>query len=111
MDKILAGQPLTVPVLLVGSLWDAEDIYGYTAVWKALKPKDTNGDMVRLSIGPWFHGQEIEDGQFAGRRQVRPGHRQMVAAACAGAGAGALSEGRCAAAGCRARHRVRDRHQ
>jgi putative CocE/NonD family hydrolase len=61
MDKILANQPLTVPVLLVGSLWDAEDIYGYMAMWKALKPKDTRGDMLRLSIGPWFHGQEIED--------------------------------------------------
>jgi hypothetical protein len=28
MDKILAKQPLTVPTLLVHSLWDAEDIYG-----------------------------------------------------------------------------------
>lgn len=66
MDKILADQPLTVPVLLVGSLWDAEDIYGYNAMWKALKPKDTRGDMVRLSIGPWFHGQEIEDASSLG---------------------------------------------
>ena len=41
MDKILGSRPITVPVLLVGSLWDAEDIYGYLAVWKALKPKDT----------------------------------------------------------------------
>jgi len=66
MDKIVADQPLTVPVLLVGGLWDQEDIYGAVAVWKALKPKDTNGDMVRLSIGPWFHGQEIEDGSNLG---------------------------------------------
>jgi uncharacterized protein len=66
MDKIVAAQPLTVPVLLVGSLWDAEDIYGYNAVWKALKPKDTKGDMVRLSIGPWFHGQEIEEASSLG---------------------------------------------
>jgi putative CocE/NonD family hydrolase len=66
MDKILAKEPLTVPVLLVGSLWDAEDIYGYMAMWKALKPRDSKGDMVRLSIGPWFHGQEIEDASSLG---------------------------------------------
>jgi uncharacterized protein len=29
MDKVLAGQPLKVPVMLVHSLWDQEDIYGY----------------------------------------------------------------------------------
>ena len=57
--------PITVPVLLVGSLWDAEDIYGYMAVWKALKPKDTN-NMVRLSIGPWYHGQGIDEGSSLG---------------------------------------------
>jgi len=28
MDKILAAQPLKVPVMLVHSLWDQEDIYG-----------------------------------------------------------------------------------
>jgi uncharacterized protein len=66
MDKVLAKEPLKVPVLLVGSLWDQEDIYGYMAVWKALKPKDTNGDMVRLTIGPWYHGQEIEEGSHLG---------------------------------------------
>ncbi|MBN9554654.1 MAG: CocE/NonD family hydrolase [Alphaproteobacteria bacterium] len=66
MDKVLADRPLTVPVLLVGSLWDAEDIYGYMAMWKALKPKDTSGDMVRMSIGPWYHGQGIEEGSSLG---------------------------------------------
>jgi uncharacterized protein len=59
MDKILAAQPLKVPVLLVDSLWDAEDIYGAMAVYKAIKPKDTNNDKVFLAIGPWHHGQEI----------------------------------------------------
>ncbi|MGA9797053.1 MAG: CocE/NonD family hydrolase [Rhizomicrobium sp.] len=66
MDKVVARQPLTVPVMLVGGLWDAEDIYGYNAVWKALKPKDTHGDMVRLSLGPWYHGQEIDEGSSLG---------------------------------------------
>jgi len=28
MDKILGAQPLKVPVMLVHSLWDQEDIYG-----------------------------------------------------------------------------------
>ncbi len=66
MDKIVAAQPLTVPVLLVHSLWDAEDIYGAIATYKALKPKDTRGDMVRLVMGPWNHGQEIEEASELG---------------------------------------------
>ena len=61
MDKILAAQPLKVPVMLVHSLWDQEDIYGAIAVYKAIKPKDTNNDTVFLVMGPWHHGQEIED--------------------------------------------------
>ena len=36
------------------------------AVWKALKPKDTNNDKVFLVMGPWFHGQEIQDGSTLG---------------------------------------------
>jgi len=67
MDKILAAQPLKVPVMLVASLWDQEDIYGANAVYKAIKPKDVNNDKVFLVIGPWFHGQEIPDFIFARR--------------------------------------------
>jgi len=66
MDKILAEQPLKVPVMLVHSLWDQEDIYGAIAVYKALKPKDTNNDKVFLVMGPWHHGQEIEDASSLG---------------------------------------------
>jgi uncharacterized protein len=66
MDKVLAAQPLTVPVMLVHSLWDQEDIYGDIAVYKAIKPKDTNNDKVFLVMGPWHHGQEIEDGSTLG---------------------------------------------
>src|ERR1700722_11495091 len=36
-DKILAKQGVAVPVMLVHSLWDQEDIYGNIAVYKALK--------------------------------------------------------------------------
>ena len=66
MDKILAAQPLKVPVMLVHSLWDQEDIYGAIAVYKAIKPKDTNNDKVFLVMGPWHHGQEIDDGSTLG---------------------------------------------
>jgi len=65
MDKILAKQPVTVPTLLVHSLWDAEDIYGPVAVYKAIKPNDKNG-LVHLSLGPWNHGGAIGDGSTLG---------------------------------------------
>ncbi len=66
MDKILAAQPLKVSVMLVHSLWDQEDIYGALAVYKAIKPKDTDKDKVFLVLGPWHHGQEIEDSSSLG---------------------------------------------
>ena len=66
VDKILAAQPLTVPVMLVHSLWDQEDIYGAIAVYKAIEPKDTANDKVFLVMGPWHHGQEIGDGSSLG---------------------------------------------
>jgi putative CocE/NonD family hydrolase len=66
MDKILAAQPLKVPIMLVHSLWDQEDIYGAMAVYKAIKPKDTGNDKVFLVMGPWHHGQEIEDASSLG---------------------------------------------
>jgi len=66
MDKILAQQPLKIPVLLVHSLWDQEDIYGAQAVYRAIKPKDTGNDKVFLVMGPWHHGQEIEDADHLG---------------------------------------------
>jgi putative CocE/NonD family hydrolase len=66
MDRILAEQPLKVPVMLVHSLWDQEDIYGAPAVYRAIKPKDTNNDKVFLVMGPWYHGQEIGDGSALG---------------------------------------------
>jgi putative CocE/NonD family hydrolase len=66
VDKILATQPLKVPVMLVHSLWDQEDIYGDIAVYKAVEPKDTNNDKVFLVLGPWHHGQEIREGSALG---------------------------------------------
>ncbi len=65
MDQILAAQPIKVPTMLVASLWDQEDIYGAIAVYKALKPKDKD-NKVFLVLGPWHHGQEIEDASTLG---------------------------------------------
>jgi hypothetical protein len=55
VDKILGAKPLTVPTLLVDSLWDQEDIYGAPAVFNAVKRSD-NGN-AHLVLGPWHHGQ------------------------------------------------------
>ncbi len=66
VDKVLAAQPLKVPVMLVHSLWDQEDIYGALAVWRAIKPKDAGNDKVFLVMGPWHHAQEIKDGSSLG---------------------------------------------
>jgi putative CocE/NonD family hydrolase len=71
MDRILAAQPLKVPVMLVHSLWDQEDIYGDIAVYKAIKPKDTGNDKVFLVMGPWCHGGEIGDGSSLGALKFR----------------------------------------
>jgi putative CocE/NonD family hydrolase len=72
MDKILAKQSLTVPTLLVHSLWDAEDIYGAIAVYKAIKPNDKDNDKVFLAMGPWQHGGAIDDGSHLGA--IKFGH-------------------------------------
>ena len=66
VDKILAAQPLKVPMMLVHGLWDQEDIYGAPAVYAALEPKDTANDKVFLVMGPWYHGQQIGDGSSLG---------------------------------------------
>jgi putative CocE/NonD family hydrolase len=65
VDKILARQPVTVPTLLVHSLWDAEDIYGAIAVYKAIKPNDKD-NKVFLAMGPWNHGGQDGDGSKLG---------------------------------------------
>jgi uncharacterized protein len=66
VDKLLAKEPLKVPVMLVHSLWDQEDIYGAIAVYRAIEPKDVDNSRVFLVLGPWHHGQEIADGSSLG---------------------------------------------
>jgi hypothetical protein len=55
VDRILARAPLTVPTLIVDSMWDQEDIYGAPAAWRAVKGR-ANGN-AHLVLGPWHHGQ------------------------------------------------------
>jgi uncharacterized protein len=71
LDKILAKQGVTVPVMLVHSLWDQEDIYGNIAVYKALKAQQADTSNIYLVIGPWYHHQERLDGSAVG--QIRFG--------------------------------------
>ncbi len=72
VDKWMAQRPLSVPTMLVVGQWDQEDSYGAPAVYRAIKPKDTTGDMVHLVIGPWRHsgvnhyGYELGDLSFTG---------------------------------------------
>ena len=80
VDKMLATQPLKVPVMLVHSLWDQEDIYGAIAVYKAIKPKDTNNDKVFLVIGPVASRAGDRRRQLARRDQVRQRHRRSISA-------------------------------
>ncbi len=71
MDKLLAAQPLTVPTMLVDSLWDQEDIYGAMAVYKALEAKPEDRKNLYLVMGPWHHGQEIEHAESLGPIKFR----------------------------------------
>jgi putative CocE/NonD family hydrolase len=67
MDKILVKAGVTVPTMLVHSLWDQEDIYGNAALWKALKAQQSDTSNLYLVIGPWFHHQQRLDGSAIGQ--------------------------------------------
>jgi putative CocE/NonD family hydrolase len=71
LDRILAKQNVAVPVMLVHSLWDQEDIYGNIALYKALKAQQADTSNIYLVIGPWFHHQQRLDGSAIG--QIRFG--------------------------------------
>jgi putative CocE/NonD family hydrolase len=66
LDKILAKQGVAVPVMLVHSLWDQEDIYGNIALYKALRAQHPDSSDLYLVIGPWFHHQQRLDGSAIG---------------------------------------------
>jgi putative CocE/NonD family hydrolase len=63
MDKVLAARPITVPMMIVGGLFDQEDIYGAPALFKALGPRDPDGKLIHLVLGPWNHGGGRRDGR------------------------------------------------
>ncbi len=69
VDKLLAKKPLTVPMMIVGGLFDQEDIYGAPALYEALAPKDPSGKMIHLVLGPWNHGQGRREGRGIGMIQ------------------------------------------
>ena len=69
VDKLLAREPLKVPMMIVSGLFDQEDIYGGPALYKALAPKDPEGDFVHLVLGPWNHGQGRREGRGIGMIQ------------------------------------------
>ena len=65
LDKILAKQPLKVPTLWMGALWDQEDMWGAIHAYLAVEPKDTANDMNFLALGPWRHsGTNYEQRQL-----------------------------------------------
>jgi putative CocE/NonD family hydrolase len=69
IDKLLAKEPLKVPLLIVDGLFDQEDIYGGPALYQALAPKDPAGEFVHLVLGPWNHGQGRREGRGIGQIQ------------------------------------------
>ena len=69
LDKILARQGVAVPVMLVHSLWDQEDIYGNIALYKALQAQGGDHSNLFLVLGPWFHHQQRLDGSRIGAIQ------------------------------------------
>src|SRR5262249_23322954 len=66
LDKVLAKEPIKVPLLIVDGLFDQEDIYGGPALYQALSPRDPKGDLIHLVLGPWNHGQPRREGRGIG---------------------------------------------
>jgi uncharacterized protein len=66
LDRIAAQEPLTVPTMLVHSLWDQEDNYGDMAVYRALAPRDPQHRKLWLVLGPWRHAKTWENASTIG---------------------------------------------
>jgi hypothetical protein len=65
VDKLIAKQPLKVPTLWIGALWDQEDMWGAIHAYEAVEPKDVKNDMNFLALGPWRHsGANYEQRQL-----------------------------------------------
>jgi uncharacterized protein len=66
LDKVMAEQPLKVPVMWEQGLWDQEDMWGAIHCYLAVEPKDKNNDMNFLVMGPWRHSGANYDGSSLG---------------------------------------------
>src|SRR5512140_1301662 len=66
LDKLLTAEPLTVPTMIVASIWDQEDSYGGVTTYQALEPKDRANDKLFLVLGPWRHSGAFGDGSSLG---------------------------------------------
>lgn len=58
--------PATANTLVVGGLFDAEDLFGAWNLYKAIEQRSRNNN--KVVMGPWFHGQwgGRGDGSFLG---------------------------------------------
>jgi putative CocE/NonD family hydrolase len=65
LDKLMAGRPISVPMLLVAGMYDEQDLYGAPAVFRALYPQDKD-HKVSLLLGPWSHMGVDADGSRLG---------------------------------------------
>ncbi|HEX4422044.1 MAG TPA: CocE/NonD family hydrolase [Kofleriaceae bacterium] len=66
LDKLLAAEPLRVPTMIVGSIWDQEDSYGAVTTYRTLEPKDKANDKLFFVLGPWRHSGANAEGDTLG---------------------------------------------
>lgn len=71
MDRLLPREGLTVPTMLVHSLWDQEDNYGAIALYYALEKDPAAAAHLWLAVGPWNHGGEIHEASTMGPVRLR----------------------------------------
>lgn len=57
-------------VLVVGGLFDAENLFGAWNLYKAIEEKSPKNSFNKIVMGPWYHGQwAAEDGTHLGQVQ------------------------------------------
>ena len=70
MDKMLAKEPMTVPMMIViGPLRPGRHLWRAGALQGARDRRDPEGKMVHLVLGPWNHGQGRREGRGIGVMQ------------------------------------------
>ena len=66
LDRVMAKQALTVPVMWIQGLWDQEDMWGAIHSYLAVEPKDSDNRKNYLVMGPWRHSQVNYDARNLG---------------------------------------------